>query len=245
MHISHHNKKRPGAIYRSRLHIGVTVLLVALPFLFLIVSSRLAHLAAYALLADVGVSFARMLAAYAAAAILGWTCAVLFWRGRLALVALPFFDVLQSFPALSALPVAVAAWGASDATIIFFLAAEIVWPIFFSIVSSLKMVRRDWEEAVAVSGLRGWDYWRQFLIPVSIPGLVTGSIIGLGEGWETLVAIEIIVGLRRGIGEFFAGFAYNPTITAFGIFGFLLFVFSINKLLWLPLLEWSHRMVSE
>jgi len=232
-------------MYHSRLHVLLTVGMVAMPFLFLVVSSRVAHLAIRRLLADVGASFLRMLAAYAIAALLGWTCAVFFWRGKRAIIALPVFDVLQSFPALSALPVAVALWGASNATIVFFLMIEIIWPIFFSIVSSLKTIRRDWEEAVAMAGLSGLDYWRLFLIPVSVPGLITGSIIGLGEGWETLVAIEIIVGLRRGLGEFFAGFSHNPTITAFGIFGLLLFVFSINKLLWLPLLEWSHRMVSE
>ena len=232
-------------MYRSRLHVMVTVAVVAAPFLFLVIFSRVAHLAVRPLLLDIGASFIRMLGAYVIAAILGWMSAVLFYRGKRALIALPVFDVLQSFPALSALPIAVAVWGASNATIIFFLMIEIIWPIFFSIVSSLKMIRRDWEEAVLISGLSGVNYWRQFLIPVSIPGLITGSIIGLGEGWETLVAIEIIVGLQHGLGEFFAGFSHNPTVTAFGIFGLLLFIFAINKLLWLPLLEWSHRAVSE
>ena len=237
--------KHPGALYRTHMHARATLLIVALPFLFLLVFSRVAHFAARTLFADVSASFLRMFLAYLFAAVFGWCAAVFFYRGRRALVALPVFDVLQSFPALSALPVAVVLWGGSEITVIIFLAIEIIWPIFFSIVSSLKMIRRDWEEAIFISGVAGWEYWRRFLIPVSIPGLITGSIIGLGQGWETLVAIEIIVGMRRGLGDFFAGFSHSPSITAMGIFGFLLAIFAINKLLWLPLLEWSHHALSE
>jgi len=49
------------------------------------------------------------------------------------------------------------------------------------------------------------------------------------------------VQIKMGLGDFFGTYAANPTITTFGILGFLLFIFSINKLVWLPLLERSHR----
>lgn len=111
----------------------------------------------------------------------------------------------------------------------------------FSIVSSLKLIRRDWEEAVEMTGLRGFNYWRKFLWPVSFPGLVTGSIIGLGEGWEALVATEMIVKTKSGLGHFFQVFLNNPPITGLGILGLLLLIFSLNKLIWLPLLDWGHR----
>ncbi|HYU64644.1 MAG TPA: hypothetical protein VEK36_00025, partial [Candidatus Paceibacterota bacterium] len=103
----------------------------------------------------------------------------------------------------------------------------------------------DWQEAVAVSGLSGSAYVRYFLWPVSLPGLITGSIVGLGDGWEALIATEIIVRIKTGVGSFFQSFANNPTMTFFGIFGFLLLIFSINKLVWLPLLEWSHQLLGD
>lgn len=238
-------QKRRSAIYQTRWHLLATLGVILAPFLFLILFSELYRLPSAALLAKIATSTARLAAAYGIAVILGWVLAVSFYRGRRALIALPIFDVLQSFPTFAALPLAALAWGPSNFTVIFFLVITVIWPLFFSILSSLKLIRRDWEEAVAMARLSGRPYLLNFLIPVTVPGLITGSIIGLGEGWEALVATEIIIGARHGLGEFFQSFAANAGITAFGILGFLLIIFSINKLVWLPLLEWSHRRMEE
>jgi ABC-type nitrate/sulfonate/bicarbonate transport system permease component len=232
---------RRSAIYRHRRHLVVTFAVVALPFLFLLIFSRVAHLATGALFHDVLISSFRLLVAYLIAAVLAWIAAVSCTRGRRATVALPAFDVLQSFPTFAVLPLATLVWGPSNTTITVFLILTIIWPILFSIVSSLRLANRDWQDAATIAGLRGWPYFRSFLLPVTIPGFITGSIIGIGEGWEALIATEIIVGAQTGLGNFFQAYTQNPTITAFGILGFLLLVFSMNKLIWIPLLEWSHR----
>jgi ABC-type nitrate/sulfonate/bicarbonate transport system permease component len=75
--------------------------------------------------------------------------------------------------------------------------------------------------------------------------LVTGSIIGLGEGWEALVATEIIVGAQNGLGNFFQNFSNNPAITGFGILGLLILIFTVNKILWIPLLDQSHKLLED
>lgn len=160
-------------------------------------------------------------------------------------MALPIFDVLQSLPTFAALPIAVFFWGKSNFTVIFFLVLAVIWPIFFSVISSLKLVKKDWEEVAEISGLSGFNSIRYFFWPVSVPGLITGSIIGLGDGWEALVATEIIVGIKGGLGNFFQGFSSNLTMTAFGMLGLLTLVFSINKLIWIPLLDWGHNKMEE
>jgi NitT/TauT family transport system permease protein len=238
-------QKRQSPIYQSQTHLVFTILVVALPFLFLLGFSRLAKIGTNVLFADIFVSFLRLLVAYVIAAILGWIFAVLFYRGRRAIIALPIFDVLQSFPTFAALPLAVLIWKASNFTVIFFLVITVIWPIFFSIISSLKLMRRDWQEVAEIFNLRGFFYFKKFLLPVSLPGLITGSIVGLGEGWEALIAVEIIVGMRTGLGNFFQSFAHSAAIVGFGILGFLVLIFSINNLVWLPLLEWSHRKMEE
>ncbi len=227
--------------YKNKLHVGITLLFVALPFVFFLVFSTVAHLSFPELLGDLVLSSARLLLAYLLAATIGWVCAVLFYRGPLATVALPIFDVLQSFPTFAALPIAVLFWGPSETTIISFLVITIIWPIFFSIVSNLTMMRKDWQEAITIYHLRGWNYLQYYLIPASRAGFVTGSIVGLGEGWEALIATEIIVSAPHGLGAFFTSVNTNTSVTTFGILGFLLLIFSVNKLIWLPLLHWSHK----
>ncbi len=238
VHRSH--RKRKDVVYVSWRHVFVTLFVIVLPFVFFLVYSRLAHIASSTLFYDLLISVARLAAAYAIAVVIAWVCAALFYKGKASIIALPIFDVLQSFPTFAALPLAVFYWGSNNFTVIFFLVTAVIWPIFFSLISSLKSIRRDWEEAVEISRLKGFSYIKNFLWPISLPALVTGSIIGLGDGWEALVATEIIVRVRGGLGNFFGMYASDPTITVFGILGFLIFIFSISKLIWLPLLERSH-----
>lgn len=232
-------------IYHSRIHLAVTIFFIVMPFLFFLLFSNLTNIATGKLFSDIFISVVRLTAAYIIAALLGWLFAISFYKGKRSVIALPAFDVLQSFPTFAALPLATYFLGASSSTVILFLVLTIIWPIFFSILSSLKLLQKDWEEAVEISGISGWNYIRRFLWPASIPGLITGSIIGLGEGWEAIVATEIIVGMKSGLGNFFDGYSQNATITAFGILGLLLLIFSINKLIWLPLLEFSHKRMEE
>ena len=116
----------------------------------------------------------------------------------------------------------------------------IIWPLLFSLISTLKLVKTEWEEAVAISHLKGFAYLMKFIIPASLPGLITGSIIGLGDGWEALIATEIIIGVNAGLGNFFQKFSADTAVTAFGVLGLLLVIFTINKLIWLPLLNMAH-----
>lgn len=237
--------RRHSMIYHSRLHVLWTIAILALPFLFFVYYSRLTSISNPELLTDIIVSGFRLLASFLIAAGLGWLMAVLFYEGKRSLIALPLFDVLQSFPTFAALPLGILVFGRSTTTVIVFLVFTIIWPIFFTILSSLKLSKHEWREVSNVYDLKGRNYLRLYLIPVTIPGLITGSVIGLGEGWEALIATEMIVGTNDGIGPFFQAFSDDATVTALGILGLLLLIFVINKLLWLPLLEWSHRTMGE
>src|SRR3989344_1205125 len=233
-------KKGHIKIYRSRLHLAVTIFFIVIPFIFLLVFAELTEVATDVLFGDLFVSFLRLLTAYFIAVIIAWVLAVVFFRGKRAVIALPLFDVLQSFPTFATLPLAVYFWGSSNFTIIFFLILTVIWPMLFSILSALRLVKKDWQEAVEMSGISGITYFRKFIFPMSVPGLITGSLIGLGEGWEALIATEIVVNEKFGLGNFFQTYASNPKITFLGILGFLILIFSINKLIWTPLLDWSH-----
>ena len=227
-------------IYHSRFHLAATIFFIVAPFVFLLAFSGLTEVATDVLFGDLFVSFIRLLIAYSVAVVLAWILAVSFYRGKRSVIALPLFDVLQSFPTFATLPLAVYFWGASNFTVVFFLILTVIWPMLFSIISSLRLIKRDWQEAVEISGISGRTYMKKFIFPISVPGLITGSLIGLGEGWEALIATEIVVNEKIGLGSFFQTYSSNPKITFLGILGFLILIFSINKLIWTPLLDWSH-----
>jgi len=162
-------------------------------------------------------------------------------HGKIGNFFLPVLDVLQSFPSFALLPILTIWFGIGNPAAIFFLVVTMIWPILFSTLSSIRTARADLKEAAEVFGARGIKKFLYFTIPVSFPGLIVGSVVGLGEGWEAIVGAEII-GVTPGIGGFLnaASVKGDIPVLAFGILALLIFLFSLNKIVWLPLLKRSH-----
>jgi len=241
--ISHMRAYHQFSINRSRRHIAVAFAILLLPLAGLFVFSIVNHIPFNISLYDLGISTARLGIAFIISTVIAWVVVIVFIRGRTEATALAIFDVLQSLPTFTILPIAVHFFGDGEGTIMSFLVITIIWPIIFSIVSSLKQADRSWHEAVAISRIRGFDYIRLYLFPVTAPGIVTGAIIGLGDGWEALIATELLLGTTTGLGPFFKIFSDDSTTTLFGVLIFLSVIFAVNKFIWLPLLEKSHRML--
>ncbi len=229
---------------RSWEHILIALAVIVVPIILLISFSYVSGIHVRHLFDDIGVSIYRLVIAYFAAAALAWLGAVFLASGRTGEFLLPLFDVLQSMPSFAILPIAILYWGRSEVTIVFFLVLAIIWPILFATMSSIKQADRDWHAAAQMSRIHGLEYLRYYLVPLSLPGFITGCIIGIGEGWEALIATEIIVNAQSGLGAFFSSVANDPTLTAFGVLIFLSLIFAVNKLIWLPLLDWSHRLAA-
>jgi ABC-type nitrate/sulfonate/bicarbonate transport system permease component len=233
------------SLNRSYKHLiaGFSIILIPLSGLFAF--SLVSGIDLYTVLSDLGISAVRLFVAFVISIVLAWGLVVLLVRGKTSTPAVAAFDVLQSVPTFALLPVAVHVWGPSNTTIIFFLVITVIWPIIFSIVSALKQVQRSRTEAIIVSRIKGWNYVRYYLLPLTAPGIVTGAIIGLGEGWEALIGTEIILNTSRGLGSFFQSFSESSSMTLFGVLIFLTIIYAINKFVWLPLLEKSHELVEE
>jgi NitT/TauT family transport system permease protein len=233
-------------IYKRRVHILWTFLIVLLPFVFVLFVGSLTTQEKLSFIGDLFSSTVRLVIAYAVSVVLATILGITLSRGRLGTVTLPLFDVLQSFPTFAMLPLAVHLFGPSETTVIIFLIITVIWPMLFAIISSQKLIKSGWEEAAQVYGATGWKRIVYFALPIAAPGIVTGSIVGLGEGWEAVVGAEIIVGLRdHGLGGFFNGSSESGHLVFFGVMALLLFIFALNHMIWLPLLEKSHKMLTE
>ena len=224
--VKHHHH----IVYKRHWHMLVTLLLIVVPIIFFLFFAEFTKITINTLFADIGISLIRIAIAFFISIVLGWSLAVIFSKGKISTVALPLFDVLQSVPTFAALPLAVIYIGKNDSTVILFLVLAMLWPILFSVISSLKLIKNEYQEAVDIYGLKGFKRLRYFTFPASVPGLITGSIVGLGEAWEAIIATEIIIGMQTGLGPFFQSFSNNPKITMFGILGVLMIIFAINKI---------------
>ncbi len=201
------------------------------------------------LYAGILVSFLRTTAAYVISLIFALTIALIMsssvWIENL---FLPIFDVLQSFPSFALFPVlAVALQSAPELVIIIVLVIAMIWPILFTVLSGLKNRRQDLEEAATIFGAKGWKRLQFFTFPELLPSIITGSIVGWGDGWELIIGAELLVSVKIGIGHYLGelGSSQQNTLLAFGIVALMFFLFFINKLIWLPLLHEATQYETE
>jgi NitT/TauT family transport system permease protein len=68
-----------------------------------------------------------------------------------------------------------------------------------STVHGVKAVDEELIEAAKTLGANNYNVLRKVVIPAATPSIITGMRIGLGIGWMSIVAAEM-VGLREGLG---------------------------------------------
>lgn len=161
-------------------------------------------------------------------------------------ILLPILDVSQSFPSFALLPFLIVVFGANGIAVIVILAINIIWPILFTMIGSLKGGRQDLNYAATIFGARGVKRFIHYSIPSVLPSFISGSIIGWGEAWDVVVGAEIIAQVG-GIGAFLGNLAEGKNLTtlALAISVYLLLIFVLNQLIWIPLLNYSSRYQSE
>ncbi len=157
-------------------------------------------------------------------------------------ILLPIMDLAQSFPTFALLPILVFHFGSSDISVIIILVVAMLWPIVFNVISGVKEQRQDQAEAAQIFGAHGWRYFIYFRWPMLRPAVVTGSIISWGQAWDTIVGAEIIAGVA-GAGHYLGslGGQGQGGLLALAIALYLLLIFAINQVFWLPLLHYYTK----
>lgn len=229
----------------KRGHLFISLALAFLPIVLLLIFVPSHLLPKTEFMLAVTGSIWRLFVAYLISVVLAFILGILASETRFGNgFFIPLFDLLQSFPSFAILPFLARVLGASESAVIFFLIITMMWPILFAVISSLKLMKTEYREVVSVFKINRWMYMRKVLFPLALPGLVTGSVVGLGEGWEAVVGAELVLGFAgKGLGAYFQ--TENGYILLFGVIALLLVIFCINKLIWLPLLEKTHRMMQE
>ncbi len=227
-------------IYKKREHLLITFGVLALPIIFILMVGRISQISTSALLFGLGLSFYRLTAAYIISLVLGVALAVTLGRGKIGDFFIPVFDLLQNLPSFALIPAFVILFGYTNKMAILFATSSVLWPILFYALSALRNAKTDFDEAATMFGAVGLKRIFYYLMPSIFPAIVTGSIVGISIGWEAVIGVEII-GLSNGLGVFLNSAAQSDKKTLIlGIIALLLVVFSINKLIWLPLLKKSQ-----
>jgi NitT/TauT family transport system permease protein len=169
----------------------------------------------------------------------------------------PILQIISAIPATALLPpiaifVATLPFsGELTAAIVIFLGT--VWYIIFNVIAGIRSIPSEIFEVAKLMGLKGWAYWKNVLIPASLPSFVTGSITGIGAAWNTLMVAEyfsisgsVITRVPNGIGVLLNVATNNGDLVLMGltIFSMTALIVAVNLLFWRRMYKYTTRRFS-
>jgi NitT/TauT family transport system permease protein len=197
----------------------------------------------------------RLVIAYVFAVIVSYPLAILIVHNHFAeRFLLPIFDIVQSIPVLAFFPVVITAFaktGAWNTAAVFIIFLAMIWNIVFNLISALKAVPKDIEYAAEVFHIRGLDYFFKILLPSSVPGFITGSLLAFAQGWNIIIVAEVFhVYLSQsnapdlfGIGSIMvnASASGNTQVFLSAIILMIFVIAMIDFFVWQKLLKYGER----
>ncbi|MGB6326863.1 MAG: ABC transporter permease subunit [Methylocella sp.] len=173
-------------------------------------------------------------------------------RPALAEKVQPLAQFLAAFPANVIFPVAVVLILKfslnPDIWLSFLIVFGTQWYILFNVIAGASAFPNDLKEAVANFRIRGWDWWKNVIIPAIFPYYVTGALTASGGSWNASIVAEYVkwggdTVSAHGIGAYIAKATADgdyPKIVL-GVAVMSMFVIMFNRLLWRPLYGLAER----
>jgi NitT/TauT family transport system permease protein len=121
------------------------------------------------------------------------------------------------------------------------------WYILFNVIAGASAYPNDYKEAAANFHIRGWQWWKQAILPGVFPYYITGAITASGGAWNASIVAEAVQwgqthvvahGLGAYIAQNTAAGDYPKIILGIAVMS--LFVSLFNRLLWRPLYAYAE-----
>ncbi|ALJ34586.1 ABC transporter permease subunit [Azospirillum brasilense] len=173
-------------------------------------------------------------------------------RPRLAEAVQPLAQFLAAFPANLLFPVAVVTILRFDLNPDVWLSPLMIlgtqWYILFNVIAGTSAFPSDLKEAASSFRIRGWQWWRDVMLPGVFPYYLTGAVTAAGGSWNASIVAEAVRWgdaevTAHGLGSYIAqatAAGDYPRIVL-GIAVMSLFVTLLNRLLWRPLYGYAER----
>ncbi|WP_457810058.1 taurine ABC transporter permease TauC [Pseudomonas syringae group genomosp. 3] len=104
----------------------------------------------------------------------------------------PLIEFYRPIPPLAYLPLIVIWFGIGEFSKVLLIYLAIFAPIAIATATGVRTVDPARVRAAQSLGATRWQLIRHVIVPSALPDILTGIRIGLGVGWSTLVAAELI-----------------------------------------------------
>lgn len=174
-------------------------------------------------------SLQRILIALTAAALCGVTVGIAMGlsttvRGMLD----PLIELYRPVPPLAYLPLMVIWFGIGETSKVLLIYLAIFAPVAMATLAGVQSAQQVRLRAARALGATRWQVLWHVILPGALPEILTGLRIGLGVGWSTLVAAELIAATRgvgfmvQSAGEFLATDVVLAGILVIALIAFIL-----------------------
>jgi taurine transport system permease protein len=147
----------------------------------------------------------------------------------------PLIEFYRPLPPLAYLPLIVIWFGIGELAKVLLIFLAILAPVLISTAHGVTSVSLSKQQAALSLGASRWQLLRYVILPGALPDMITGLRIGLGAGWSTLIAAELIAA-TRGLGFMIQSAAQflGTDIVVLGIIVIALVAFTLESgLRWL------------
>jgi NitT/TauT family transport system permease protein len=113
--------------------------------------------------------------------------------------------MLNPLPSVAMLPIAIIWFGLNVNALLFVVVNAVVWPVTLNISTGFRTANPTLVNVGRVLGLPWWRMVTDVLFPAALPHTMTGIKTGLGYGWRTIIAAELVFGIsgsKGGLGNF-------------------------------------------
>jgi taurine transport system permease protein len=183
-------------------------------------------------------SMKRVFGAFAIAVALGIPIGILMGTSRIARgIFDPPIEFYRPLPPLAYLPLMIVWFGIGEASKIILLFLAIFAPVTLAARAGVRSISQEQIQAALSMGASRAQVIRHIIMPGALPEILVGLRIGMGVGWTTLVAAEMVAA-DAGLGKmvFNASNFLRTDVVILGILliGFVAFAFELG-------LRWFER----
>jgi taurine transport system permease protein len=111
----------------------------------------------------------------------------------------PFIEFYRPLPPLAYLPLVIIWFGIGESSKIILITLAVFAPIFLNTRAGVMAIPKERIQASLCLGASKWQVVRHIILPSAIYDILTGLRIGIGFGWTTLVAAEMVAA-KSGLG---------------------------------------------
>jgi len=154
-------------------------------------------------------------------------------------------QALRPISPVAWIPLALVFFGVGTTTVVFIVFYAAFFPIVANTIAGVRGTSRTYIRAALASGCGQFRILRRVILPAALPTILTGMRVGLGVGWMSIIAAELM-GTQSGLGYMISEARFNLDIESI-VVGMLtigvLGVLSDRGMRWLQavLVPWQPR----